>query len=227
MSDVVLIHGTTQNAAGFWRLSHALHRRGHRALTVDVPSGLPTAEDCAEVLAEQLPADLRAPIVAAHSAAGLVLPALAARLGAAHQVWMAAFVPDHHGQISLLDQVRANPGALFHPEWIGVDPTTDPALAVRFLFHDITEPATVVAALTTVTTTDLSALYAEVPQRDPGAVASTYLLPTGDRTLTQPAMERMARDRLGVPPVLVPGGHNAYVAHPEPIAEAVDAATRA
>ena len=227
MSDVVLIHGTTQNAAGFWRLSHALRRRGHRVLSMDVPSGLPTAEACAEVLAEQLPADVDVPVVAAHSAAGLVLPALAARTGATHQVWIAAFVPDHHGQTSLLDQVRADPGALFHPEWIGVDPTTDPALAVRFLFHDVAEPATVAAALATVTTTDLSALYAEVPQRDPSAVASTYLQPTGDRTLTQPAMTRMARDRLGVQPVLVPGGHNVYVAHPEPIAEAIDAATRA
>ena len=223
----MLVHGTTQNAAGFWRLTDALQRHGHRVLSVDVPSGLPTAEDCAEVLAEQLPADLHAPIVAAHSAAGLALPALTARVGAAHQVWIAAFVPDHHGRTSLIDEVRADPDALFHPGWIGVDPTTDPELAVRFLFHDIAEPATVAAALTTVATTDLSALYAEVPQQDPSAVASTYLLPTGDRTLTQPAMERMARDRLGVPPVLVPGGHNAYVAHPEPIAEAVDAATRA
>lgn len=226
MSDVVLVHGTTQNATGFWRLTQALTRRGHRALSVDVPSSLPTSAAYTDVLADQLPADLHAPVVVAHSASGLVLPALAARLGAAHQVWIAAFVPDHHGARSLLDEVRADPGALFHPEWIGVDPATDPALAVRFLFHDVTEPATMKAALATVATTDLSALYAEAPQRDPSAVASTYLQPTGDRALTQAAMTAMAHDHLGVDPVLVPGGHNAYVAHPEPIAEAIDAATR-
>jgi hypothetical protein len=38
MSDVVLVHGSTQSAAGFWRLTKALSRRGHRTLTMEVPS---------------------------------------------------------------------------------------------------------------------------------------------------------------------------------------------
>ena len=37
MSYVVLAHGSTQSAAGFWRLTGASSRRGHRALTVEVP----------------------------------------------------------------------------------------------------------------------------------------------------------------------------------------------
>lgn len=221
---MVLVHGTTQSAAGFWRLADALHQRGHRAITVDVPSAPSSVQDCVEALAAQLPTDVKASVVAAHSAAGLVLPALAARLSASHQVWMAAFVPDHAGRASLLDEVRADPRAIFHPEWIGVDPAADPELATRFLFHDV-EPAHLPRALATVTSTDLSALYAEQPSLDPAARPSTYLQPTGDRTLTQPAMERMARHRLHVEPLQIPGGHNAYVAHPEPIAEAIDAAT--
>lgn len=127
MTDVVLVHGSTQTATGYWRLVEALEQRGHRALTVDVPSaGADTSAEYAELLAAQLPDDLHRPVVAAHSAAGLLLPALAERLDAAHQVWLAAAVSDYTGGLSLITEVGVDPTALFHLEWVGVDPTTDP-----------------------------------------------------------------------------------------------------
>jgi pimeloyl-ACP methyl ester carboxylesterase len=117
VSDVVLVHGTTQSAAGFWRLAGALQRRGHRVLTVEVPSAAADSSTAyAELLAAQLPTDLDRPVVAAHSAAGLLLPALAERLDAVHQVWMAAVVVDYAGGRSLLDEIRGDPTAVFHPE---------------------------------------------------------------------------------------------------------------
>lgn len=39
-------------------------------------------------------------------------------------------------------------------------------------------------------------------------------------------MLHMARERLGVYPVEVPGGHNTYVAHSQEVAEVIDQATR-
>ncbi len=226
MSEVVLVHGTTQSAAGFWRLAEALQRRGHRVLTVDVPSaGAESSTAYAELLAGQLPTDLYRPVVAAHSAAGLLLPALAERLDAVHQVWLAAAVPDYHGSRSLLDEIRSDPSAVFHPEWVGADPTADPVLATYFLFHDA-DLATLQQALPTLSRCDLSAVCAETPRIDPAARASTYLLPSDDRALTRVGMLRMARERLHVEPIEVPGGHNSYVAHPEEIAEAIDHATR-
>ncbi|OBI40584.1 hypothetical protein A5707_09215 [Mycobacterium kyorinense] len=54
---------------------------------------------------------------------------------------------------------------------------------------------------------------------------STYLLPLDDRVLTRAGMLRMTRERLGVDPVEVPGGHNTYVAHSEQVAELIDQAT--
>ena len=160
-------------------------------------------------------------MVLAHSAAGLLLPALAERLDAAHQVWLAAFVADHAGGRSLLDEVRDDPSALFHDGWVGADPTTDPVLATCFLFHDADLP-TLRWALSTVAPCDLSGVYAERPRLDPGARPSTYLLPVDDRTLTAAAMGRMARERLRVEPAEVPGGHNCFVAHPAAVADAVD-----
>jgi hypothetical protein len=98
VSDIVLVHGSTQSAAGFAPLANILEAAGHRTICLDVPSGAAaTAAGYAELLAPQVPADL-----AAHSAAGLLLPALARRLDARHQVWLAAVVADYVGSRSLL-----------------------------------------------------------------------------------------------------------------------------
>src|SRR5262245_58727582 len=182
MTDVVLVHGTTQAAAGYAGLAAALRGRGHRPLPVDVPEGVPTAVGCATAIAAQLPDDLDRPVVLAHSAAGLVLPALAERVDAARQVWLAAVVGDHRGGRSFRAELQADPGAVVNPEWVGADPATDPVLAAYFLFHDA-DLATLRAALPTVVRRDLTALYAEVPPVDPAARPSTYLLPRDDRTL--------------------------------------------
>jgi hypothetical protein len=223
MADVVLVHGTTQAAAGFAALAAALRGRGHRALAVDVPDGAPSAADCAAAIVAQLPDDLDRPVVLAHSAAGLVLPAVAERVDAAHQVWSAAVVPDHRGGRSFRTELRADPTAVVNPEWIGADPAADPVLATYFLFHDA-DLATLRAALPTVVRGDLAALYDEVPAVDPAARPSTYLLPVDDRTLLPAWMAAVARERLGVEPVELPGGHNNHVAHAGAVAEALDRA---
>jgi hypothetical protein len=202
-------------------LADILEAAGHRAICLDVPSGAAaTAADYAELLAQQVPADLHQPVVAAHSAAGLLLPALARRLDACHQVWLAAVVADYAGSRSLLSETEADPTAIFEPEWIGVDPTTDPVLATYFLFHDA-DLVALRAALPTVARCDLSAVYGDRPTEDPARVRSTYLLPAHDRALCRTSMERFARDRLGVEPVVVEGGHNCYFAHADKVAEVI------
>jgi alpha-beta hydrolase superfamily lysophospholipase len=163
MNDVVLVHGTTQSASGFRRLADALHQRGHRAVALDVPSGAAsTSAGYAGLLAAQLPADYDRPIVVAHSAAGLLLPALARKLNAAHQVWLAAAVADYAGRRSLLAEIQQDPLDVMNPEWLGIDPTGDPVLATYFLFHDA-DLATLQEALPTVSACDLTAVYAETP----------------------------------------------------------------
>jgi pimeloyl-ACP methyl ester carboxylesterase len=221
MGDIVLVHGTTQSAAGFTRLADALRRRGHRALAVDVPSAAAsTSADYAEMIAGQTPSDLDRPVVVAHSAAGLLLPALARRLDAGHQVWLAAAVADYTGKRSLLAEIQEDPHAVVNPEWLGVDPTQDPVLATYFLFHDA-DLATLREALSTVAICDLSAIYAETPVEDPARLPSTYVLPTGDRTLSVDWMARVARERLHVEPTEISGAHNFYAAQPDDVADLI------
>jgi hypothetical protein len=140
-------------------------------------------------------------------------------------VWLAAVVADHQGQRSLVAELQADPAAMFNPEWLATGRDIDAVAATYFLFHDA-DFAMLREALTTVALSDLTALYAEVPKLDPAARPSTYLLPTGDRTLRPEWMARVARERLGVEPVELAGGHNNYVAHAEQVAEAIDLAVR-
>lgn len=151
MADFVLLHGTTQTAAGWGRISPALRRNGHRVFAIDLASRQQpfyTIADYASLVAELLDDRVRHPIVVAHSASGLLLPTVAATLEAQRQVWIAAIVPDVEGGRSLFEEYAAEPD-LFGPEWVGVDPTADPILATYFLFHDC-DLATLRWALSTV-----------------------------------------------------------------------------
>ncbi|MBM6623035.1 alpha/beta hydrolase [Micrococcaceae bacterium RIT802] len=224
MADVVLVHGTTQSSAGFDGVQKALGNRAVRSFAVDIPgAGAPTSAAYAELLAAQVPDDFHRPIIVAHSASGLLLPALARRLDASHQVWFAAAVGDYAGGRSLLAEIQADPTAVLHAEWIGVDPSSDPVLATYFLFHDA-DLATLRQAMPTVSSCDLSAIYAEVPTEDPARLPSTYVLPIEDRTLQGHWMASVAQDRLRGELIRVHGSHNFYVADPEQAADIISAA---
>lgn len=226
MNDVLLVHGTTQSSAGFEGLAQRLRALGHRVVLAELPATEPSwkAGHFAELIAQRYGAGLDAPVVVAHSAAGLLLPSISAAVQARHQVWLAAVVADFAGQRSLFEELSADPAAMFNPEWVGADPTTDAVLATYFLFHDC-DLAELRAALSTVRGYDLRGAYAEVPPLDPAAVSGTYVLPTADRALRPEWMRQLARQRLGVEPVELPGGHNLYYAAPELVADAIHTAS--
>jgi pimeloyl-ACP methyl ester carboxylesterase len=128
--DFLLVHGSTQSARGYDRLAAALHDRGHRTVSVDLPRDRPewTADRYAEAAREQAQA--------------------------------------------------------------------------------LTEPVLVVHSAETASARDLP--------------PSTYVLPTGDRTLTPAWMRRAATERLRTDPVEVPGGHCPHVSRPEQVAALLD-----
>lgn len=222
--DIVLVHGSTQSPTGFDGLARALRLRKHRVVIADLPTheATWTAGQFAGFVAQHQAGQVEEPVVVAHSASGLLLPSISAALGARHQVWLAAAVADYAGQRSLLDELNTDAAAMFNPEWLSADPTHDPVLATYFLFHDC-DLAGLRAALDTVRACDLRGALGEVPPVDPAAVASTYLLPTGDRAMRPEWMRRVARERLGIEPVELAGGHNLYAAAPEAVAEAISA----
>jgi pimeloyl-ACP methyl ester carboxylesterase len=218
MSLFCLVHGSTQNASCWDLLIPRLEKCGHQVVGVNLPTNEPEASATryAEVIAAAIPADRDDAIVVAHSASGLFLPLVPRKRQVRRLVFLAAVIP----QIgkSLLDQVN-NDKSMFNPEWLGKDPTKDDQLALRFLFHDCS-PETSAWALRTVSLMYARQAILEVcPLNTWPAVPSSYILCDEDRTIQPAWSRRAARERLGVAPVELPGGHCPYVSRPQELAD--------
>jgi len=212
------VHGSTQSPAGWDRLAGALGARGHGVTAIDLLVRRPewTVADYAREAAAQAGEPAGRRVVVGHSGAGVLLAAIATAAQASAVVWLAAYVPDLAGGQSMLEDIQAQRDAIFHPDWLGVDPTSDQRLALRFLFHDC-DPQTQQWALGTLRLFNPGpAVYQHTPEPLPPAITCTFILPTGDRTLR---MRHAARQRLGTEPVEVNAGHCPHVSQPETIAD--------
>lgn len=221
MAQFVLVHGTTQSPDGWDRLAGKLHARGHGVTTVDLSGDEQdwTPADYARHAAEQVRDIRERPIVVAHSGAGVLLPAVAETVGAAMAVWLAAYVPDLAGGASMLDDIKTRREIMFHRDWLGADPVSDPEAALRFLFHDC-DPETRKWALDTLRLLNPApAVYRHSPGALPGDIARAVIVPAADRTLRPEWMRQAARQRLDVDPVDIDAGHCPHVSRPGPLAE--------
>ncbi|WP_410651653.1 alpha/beta fold hydrolase [Amycolatopsis sp. cmx-4-54] len=209
--DFVLVHGTTQSPAGWDRVAKLLTTAGHHAIAVDLltPVDLPI-EGYAQHVREQY--DGGRPVVVAHSGSGVLLPAIAEALDARAMVWVAAYIPDFDGGRSLRDEAPA----VLEPDWIGVDPTADPAQASEFLFHDC-DPETERPALESLRLFN-PAVLATHPAGTAPEIPSTVIVPTRDRTLKPEWLRRAARERLGVTAIEIDAGHCPHVSRPAEVA---------
>jgi pimeloyl-ACP methyl ester carboxylesterase len=166
-----------------------------------------------DLVAEELSGP-KVDVVVAHSGAGLLLPAIASATDATMQVYLAAFVPN--GSRSLMDELNDNPTHIFNADWIGVDPTTDHDAARRFLFHDCS-PGVAEWALTTLRLFVPASAYSEQVLLAP-TIPAMSVVPESDRTLRTEWMITASRERLGVEPSIVPGGHCPHLSRPREVA---------
>ncbi len=158
-------------------------------------------------------------MVVGHSGAGVLLAAIATAAQASAVVWLAAYVPDLVGGQSMLEDIQAQRDAIFQPDWLGVEPTSDQRLALRFLFHDC-DPRTQQWALGTLRLFNPGpVVYQHAPEPLPPAITCAFILPTGDRTLRPEWMRQAARHRLAAEPVEVNAGHCPHVSQPGTIAD--------
>ena len=218
--EFVLVHGTTQSPAGWDRLAAALGARGHHVTAIDLPAGRPegTVGDYAREAAAQAGELTGRRVVVGHSGAGVLLPAIADATQAQAAVWLAAYIPDLADGHSMAEDIAAHRDAIFHADWLGVDPASDPNLAVRFLFHDCDQPTQQWALGTLRLFNPGPAVYQRPPSPLSPATTCSFILPTGDRTLRPDWMRQAARHRLGTEPVEVNAGHCPHVSQPEAVA---------
>ena len=223
MTRFGLVHGAGMGAWCWERFIAELEARGHQAATVDLPLNDQSAgaNRLAEiVLAAFAPFDDL--VLVGHSMSGLIIPVVASRRPLRSLVFLHAVLP--RPGLSLADQVTAEPD-IFNAEMMSVPPLSwsDEAIVTHFLLHDCTpEVAHDAFTRSRPGRQDRSALVTEVtPLQSWPEVPRSYILCRDDRTVTPAWARRAARERLGVEPVEIPGGHCPMLSRPRELAEAL------
>lgn len=215
----VLLHGA---GVGAWIWESVIERMATPAIALDIPcrhAGA-TPEQCAQDLIAEL--DRRGiddVVIVAHSLAGVLMPELAARLGARlrHCVYLAAAVPPSGGAfVDALGTVeRTLLRLLFRCNRNGLKP--GPAMIRRELCNDLDE-ATAELVVSRYAA-EFPRLYLTPCRAQPVRVASTYLRLLRDRSLAPPRQDAMIA-RLQDPQVCdLDAGHLAMLSMPAQLAQ--------
>lgn len=223
MSTFCLVNGSTQNPLCWKLLLPELEKHGHRTITPSLPVDEPDASATryAEVIAQALENRGDDVVLVGHSASGMFIPLVPNLRPVRRLIYLAALIPKPG--TSIRAQLAAEPDML-NAEWLaafraGRDPSTDDEVAINFLFHDC-EPEAIELGLATRTR-----MYAEramtetFPLEALPAVPSSYIVCADDRTITPEWSRRTARERLGVEPIELPGGHCPYLSRPSQLAD--------
>ncbi|MDR7274292.1 alpha/beta fold hydrolase [Catenuloplanes atrovinosus] len=223
--NYVLIPGAWHGAWVWQPVARRLREAGHRALALtmpgvdgDDPSGVTLADAVDYVVDTITRYDLRDVVLAAHSWGGY--PATGAALR----------VPDRIAEVAFVSAVVPEPGVSQADEL--------PAQLGAFVRATIAASGTVPIDLDSVRTVMLPdepepvrRMVYELLVPHPGryfldaldatalGVPARYVLARDDRALAKPGAVFAAR--LGVAPVLVPGGHETLLTHPDEVAKAL------
>ncbi|SEQ62734.1 alpha/beta fold hydrolase [Microlunatus flavus] len=213
----VLLHGAGGTGASWGLVRPRLEAAGHRVLAPDLPNhpGATFGDQADAVVALARDAD---PLVLVAQSMGAYAAVLAAeRLAPAHLVLLNAMVPapgesagdwwDTTGQPEARRAAERtagrDPDAPFDPEAVFLHDV--PPAARRFLEGD-GSPA--------------DSLF-EAPPPFPAwpDVPTTVVSTSGDRLFPLAFQQRVARERLGLDPVVLPGGHLAALSQPDAVAD--------
>ena len=221
VSTLGLVHGGGFGAWCWERLIPELEARGHAATTVDLApeDQAGGAAHCAEAVARAFAAidDL---VLVGHSIAGLIVPLVAAQRPLRRLVFLHALLP-RPGQ-SVLDQLGTEPD-MFNPEMFTAPAPfwEDEAVAIRFLLHDC--PPEIAHDTFRRLRPEPGVLGSEVtPLHAWPDVPCASIVCADDRTATPTWARRAARERLGIEPTELPGGHCPFLSRPDQLAEALE-----
>lgn len=220
MATFLLIPGAGGDPTYWYRVAPLLVAAGHRVVAVDLPhvdgTTLSDQVDAAVVAGVRAERPL---VVVAQSMGAQIAPAVCDRLPVDLLVYLNAMIPTvGESAGDWWGAVGQQPAARAAAVRDGRDPDAPFDPAVGF-FHDL--PAEVVAHLLSGAERPPAAslFAAPAPMRDHPAVPTRVLAGRDDRLLPAELQQRVARDRLGLPADVLPGGHLLALSRP---AELVD-----
>lgn len=227
MATFGLVHGAWHGAWCWDRLTPELETLGHRAWAVDLPcedwnAGL---EDNAAVVAAAL-ADAEGDVVlVGHSMGGITIPLVAARLAVTRLVFLCAFVPEPGCTLNETlrgDDHRADRG-LTRPPVVHDDGSAswEPEAAADAFYHDCPEELAR-RAVSRLRRQVWTTTREPCPLERWPDLPSSYILCTDDKLIAPEWSRRVARERLGVDAIELPGGHSPMLSRPRQLAEVLD-----
>lgn len=221
-----LVHGAWHGAWCWDLLAAELKALGHAAVAVDLPcedwdAGL---EDNVAVVCEALDGAGPDTVLVGHSMGGITIPIVAERRPLARLVFLCAFITEP-GR-SMDETVRAAPPPPNRGEWKSRGQVVhddgavswEPEGAIDAFYHDCPDDLGRWAAARLRRQVWTTSREPNPLTRWPDVPAS-YILCTGDRPLAAEWARRMARDRLGVEAIELPGGHSPMLSRPRHLAE--------
>lgn len=225
MASFVLVHGGLHGAWCWEPLTPALRERGHAVHAMDLPCDDTTADlnDYVQAVLRAMAPLATPPILVGHSMAGLIIPHVARQAPVAALVYLCSMVApsspaDHAANLDLMSE-EMKAGRRSDPLGRSI---YDPAVA-KSLFFNAVPPALQDWAVGRLRPQSQQA-WRSPPYIDQLPVAPAFaFVAEDDHTTHSPAAQRrMLRDRLGVEPIVLPGGHSPFLGCPRILADHFD-----
>jgi pimeloyl-ACP methyl ester carboxylesterase len=226
MATFGLVHGAWHGAWCWELLVPELERRGHSAIAMDLPIEDRTASfsDYAEAVGAAL-RDTSDVVLVGHSMAGITIPLVALSRPVRLLVFLCALFPDRAGD-SAEGGPQTNPDRAFdalvrHEDGSHAWPSAD--AAARTLYQDC-RPELVASAFARLRRQQTALWDSWGPLERWPDVPSASIHCQDDRAINPAWSSWVARNRLGVESVQLPGGHSPMLARPAALADALVAA---
>jgi pimeloyl-ACP methyl ester carboxylesterase len=225
--DIALVHGSYHGGWCWDFLRPELERLGHRVITMDLPvsdPGLGAADYAKTVAAALDPA--QETILVGHSMAGLVIPLVVDQRPIRRLVFLAAFLPTPGKSANEQRSTEPIDGRVppKTAEWTDVGNDVwivGPNTATELFFHDA--PAAVARwATQRLRPQSYRVMNEMTPLTAWPAVESRAIVCRDDRALNPDWVRAAARERLGVEPVELAGGHSPFLTRPNELARVID-----
>jgi pimeloyl-ACP methyl ester carboxylesterase len=227
VTAIVLVHGSYHGAWCWDRLAPELERLGHSVTAVDLPisNAAAGASEYADAIEAQVDWS-EPPVIVGHSTGGLTIPIVAARRPVRQLVFLAAMLPKPG--LSANEQRAAEPidgaGPSGSAEWsdLGNDVwMVGPKTATEMFFPDAA-PVDAAWAASKLRPQSYRPMNEVTPLTAWPDVPSAYVVCREDRAVNPDWARRAARERLGVEPVEIDGGHSPFITRPMELAALID-----
>ena len=223
MARFLLLHGACHGGWCWDTVAEILRSAGHQTTAPDLPcedpaAGLGASADAAVASLQGAVDDV---VVVAHSLGALVAPLVAHRLPVRRMTMLAGIVGAPRRSLESLATEDADRDLPLDDADLEIDVQGRFRFtregAQRVLYHDC--PADAVDAAVPRLRFQRS-MWTEVAQFDAWPEVETVsVICAEDRVVSPSWSKRVARERLGVEPVELPGGHSPFLARPAALAE--------